>query len=1076
MPTTFSDPPRRIISKVVSLKKRIQNKRSKDIWVILKKRAPLFLYLLWIASGTAFYALYEELPLHLALYQSTSVGWAIGWAIPGEDAHNDSYFSTIFSSFHNLVGVLFVGIIVLYIEIAVSKTKDNWMVAMTNRQGVEYEVPTTLWSKLMRWMKSHKDRVKIYMICFNCCFLCIIFGYYSIGSFSFAESCDMTLSTLSCSGYQGMPLHAGKWAYIFLALFTNVAVPLFLVATGTLASIMMNKQDEKSFYKKIAAPLTDVELKYMQYFGIEDGDGVLDKKEFLILIIIRIGNIKPGNVVDIHKHFKQLTINTGGTISYSSILGSEDSDEDNTSPPKTPLSQPRPLHTLQMVPAMFRGFRQSSSFSTWGEGEGESVDGHDEQEKDKEKDKDKDSSSGSHNPTFQVGGKKIRLPLLKLSLSSLLHPRKGRKTTPIEFQKPCDDDGDDDNDESQDISNISSYDSKDKDKDKDESKDSNSRMAAPLCPPPSYRAKAKFSFKSPFSGRRGGKMSQTVVPVVEASDGSGEQSGQEERDRKSSSSCSSRTQIHPSSFSSSSSSSSSVTPTPSPTAAPPLQPHISSLSPLDESKAIISLQQDTKTSPDRSPDPFVRLVRQFSRRESTDDPEDVMTHLPTSDPPLQIEKSNSTASCHSIDDYGECRPPMSSVPSSSSSLSSATTYSKSGRKKFSTRKDRQTSFERTVILLGKSRTMVMDYVSCHRQKRRKKMLRRSTAFGLQKISEAHTALEEKNSVNRMLSDDAKLCTALRLLVMDYLKDSYVQAFIFWFTWLMVGGLFYSYNMNMSFYRGFYMSVNVGYAIYWTTEEDSTSTKAFSVLNVILGQLVTTVAMAFFAGRLKQHWYAEAEEKVKLDTVSENSNIFYYNLMKVLFFMKRNHVHCLSILWLIFGVVWSLFAIEWSFLDALYFSITSLSTGGFWPIPEDSPDLYYFTVAVFTCTGAPILCLSAGIFAYYLCRLSRDSDFIEAMNSPITVEELEMMQVLDIDDDDGHIDMTEYVVLILIRIKAVQPELIAAVIAHFKDIDQAKQGEFTYEKLFAPAKPNNSIKIKTVVKSMMNIITQDSNDD
>lgn len=41
----------------------------------------------------------------------------------------------IYSCFHSLVGVLFVGLIVTYIETAVSKSTDDWMVEMTNRQG-----------------------------------------------------------------------------------------------------------------------------------------------------------------------------------------------------------------------------------------------------------------------------------------------------------------------------------------------------------------------------------------------------------------------------------------------------------------------------------------------------------------------------------------------------------------------------------------------------------------------------------------------------------------------------------------------------------------------------------------------------------------------------------------------------------------------------------------------------------------------------------------------------------------------------------------------------------------------------
>lgn len=346
--------------------------------------------------------------------------------------------------------------------------------------------------------------------------------------------------------------------------------------------------------------------------------------------------------------------------------------------------------------------------------------------------------------------------------------------------------------------------------------------------------------------------------------------------------------------------------------------------------------------------------------------------------------------------------------------------------------------------------------------------------GLQKISEAHTALEKAQGLQNMFESDVKLCKALSLLIMDWVLDRFVQTFVLWLAWLLLGAVFYSCNMKTSFYRGFYMSVNVGYAIYWTTEEDSTSTKAFSVLNVILGQLVTTVAMAYFAGRLKQSWYAEAEARVNLENVIKSSNIFYCSVMKVIHFVKRNYVHFLSILWLTFGTLWSFWAVEWTFIDSLYFSISSLSTGGMWSIPEDSPDSHYFIVALFTCTGAPILCLSAGIFAYYLCGLSHHADLIEAMHAPVSTEELEMMHVLDISDDHKQVDITEYVVLILIRIKAVQPELIAAVLAHFNSMEKVNNGSYSYEGMLGP-EPKESLSVGSVLKAVAKSISRDSQD-
>lgn len=163
-----------------------------------------------------------------------------------------------------------------------------------------------------------------------------------------------------------------------------------------------------------------------------------------------------------------------------------------------------------------------------------------------------------------------------------------------------------------------------------------------------------------------------------------------------------------------------------------------------------------------------------------------------------------------------------------------------------------------------------------------------------------------------------------------------------------------------------------------------------MLHVVLGQLITTVAMAFFTGRLKQKWCAEAEEQVKLDLAQESSNVLYVCVIKLMLLAQKHALQCLSLLWLLFGTVWSLHAVHWSLVKALYFSISSLSTCEMWPIPAHSPDAHYLVVALFTCNGVPLLCLSAGSFAYYLCRLAHSSDLQQAMQAPISAEELEVL--------------------------------------------------------------------------------------
>jgi hypothetical protein len=42
-----------------------------------------------------------------------------------------------------------------------------------------------------------------------------------------------------------------------------------------------------------------------------------------------------------------------------------------------------------------------------------------------------------------------------------------------------------------------------------------------------------------------------------------------------------------------------------------------------------------------------------------------------------------------------------------------------------------------------------------------------------------------------------------------------------------------------------------------------------------------------------------------------------------------------LIWLAILIAFSMREVKWTFIDALYFAISSLSTGGLWAIPDDS---------------------------------------------------------------------------------------------------------------------------------------------
>jgi hypothetical protein len=58
----------------------------------------------------------------------------------------------------------------------------------------------------------------------------------------------------------------------------------------------------------------------MQEFSIENGDGIVDKTEFIILAAVRIGTASPDLVMRINSRFKQLDQKHAGKISYGDLI------------------------------------------------------------------------------------------------------------------------------------------------------------------------------------------------------------------------------------------------------------------------------------------------------------------------------------------------------------------------------------------------------------------------------------------------------------------------------------------------------------------------------------------------------------------------------------------------------------------------------------------------------------------------------------------------------------------------------------------------------------------------------------
>jgi hypothetical protein len=92
------------------------------------------------------------------------------------------------------------------------------------------------------------------------------------------------------------------------------------IAVGLLLSLILTNTEDSLIYEKMVAPVTSREQEFMQAFGIDDGDGTLDYKEYVILMAVRMGSVPPHLVKEIQDHFRMLDRKQGGEIIYSDLM------------------------------------------------------------------------------------------------------------------------------------------------------------------------------------------------------------------------------------------------------------------------------------------------------------------------------------------------------------------------------------------------------------------------------------------------------------------------------------------------------------------------------------------------------------------------------------------------------------------------------------------------------------------------------------------------------------------------------------------------------------------------------------
>lgn len=209
------------------------------------------------------------------------------------------------------------------------------------------------------------------------------------------------------------------------------------------------------------------------------------------------------------------------------------------------------------------------------------------------------------------------------------------------------------------------------------------------------------------------------------------------------------------------------------------------------------------------------------------------------------------------------------------------------------------------------------------------------------------------------------------------------------------------------------------------------------------------AMAAFARSIvesQKKWYIDAMRRQAMADAAATEEIWDDIVAYTNYWFPKLKVPFLFVTWAALGVSWSCYYVGWTFIDGLYFVTSGLATGGMWPIPDDSPQWFFFFVGVYVSCGVPIMALAIGTLADLVANSRSEMQLEEKMNSRVTDEELQLMTDCGIENGDGFIDVAEFVILILLRLRAVSPDLIGVIEDRFTVLDVDKDGVLTYKEL------------------------------
>jgi hypothetical protein len=187
---------------------------------------------MWILLGALFYGFYDNFPWAQALYMSVNVGWSMGWVMEWE--YERTIVNTLFSLVHTSIGVIFIGIAVIYIANEVGKNKDDWIMQMMKKKDLALAAETEGYKDdVIAFFTFYLPKLKIFIAFILWFIVGVVWYVITLPSSTNAwVLLDFVLSVLSGGGYLAIKTNSNRAQYLVTSVYTTIGVPLMSIALG----------------------------------------------------------------------------------------------------------------------------------------------------------------------------------------------------------------------------------------------------------------------------------------------------------------------------------------------------------------------------------------------------------------------------------------------------------------------------------------------------------------------------------------------------------------------------------------------------------------------------------------------------------------------------------------------------------------------------------------------------------------------------------------------------------------------------------------------------------------------------